>query len=189
MDSNTEKTHEPQLERIRKALELYMSKITTAKCPSQNLVANTYTFWQCEQMLLQNASHLIDWDIWVKTLLQDYQQIPDARNEINNLLAYIKMFIDQSHGQKGTKTEINISLPCSPGDTIYIIESEYKGRKKTGEKIVPAIVDRFIIGHSGIPMLDACTDDRWYYTLAPGQYYLSYEEAKAEINTSLPCQP
>lgn len=73
-------------------------------------------------------------------------------------------------------------LPCKKTITIYLIESVYNGRKKVKEVAVPADIDHFTIGENG-PVITACTREtnHWYEALEPGDYYMTLDDALAEI--------
>ena len=104
------------------------------------------------------------------------EEIADFRE---NYRAMTSMFADYKAAEVTGRLVI---LPCKPADTVYIIEGVYKGKKLIRESVVPAQVDRIIIGGSGKPVLDCCTEDgKWYISLEPWDYYLTREAAEADL--------
>ena len=73
-----------------------------------------------------------------------------------------------------------VVMPCKVTDTVYILESVYKGRKIVGEQVVPAQIDCVIIGGTtGKPVYDLCSETgKWYKSMEPGDFYLTAEEAE-----------
>lgn len=77
-----------------------------------------------------------------------------------------------------------ITLPCKVTDTVYILETVYKGKKVIGEQVVPAQIDRVIIGGTtGTPVYDLCSETgKWYKSMNPGEdFYLTAEEAEKAV--------
>lgn len=73
-----------------------------------------------------------------------------------------------------------VTLPCKVTDTVYVLETEYKGKKVIGERVVPAQIDRVIIGGTtGEPVYDLCSETgNWYKSMTPEDFYLTAEEAE-----------
>lgn len=75
-----------------------------------------------------------------------------------------------------------VTLPCNPKDTVFLIESVYEGRKKVGEEVVEAEIDRFIIADGKGPVADVCSDGGgWYEALEPKDFFRTREEAVAAM--------
>lgn len=73
-----------------------------------------------------------------------------------------------------------ILLPCKITDTVYVLESVFKGKKMVGERVVSAQIDRVIIGGAtGKPVFDLCSETgNWYKSMEPGDFYLTRGEAE-----------
>lgn len=74
-----------------------------------------------------------------------------------------------------------ITLSCKVTDTVYVLESVFKGKKAVREQVVPAQIDRVIIGGTtGQPVYDLCSETgKWYKSMNPGEdFYLTAEEAE-----------
>lgn len=74
-----------------------------------------------------------------------------------------------------------IKLPCKVGDKVYIIVSQYDGKKFVGEIVEPATVDSITFGDAGIPILTCCTKEDGWYAAEPGEYYLTREAAEQAL--------
>ncbi len=75
-----------------------------------------------------------------------------------------------------------VTLPCNPKDTVFLIESVYAGRKKIGETVAKAEIDRFIIADGKGPVADVCTDGGgWYEAMEPKDFFRTREEAVAAM--------
>ena len=73
-----------------------------------------------------------------------------------------------------------VTLPCKLTDTVYVLETAYKGKKAVGERVVSAKIDHITIGEAGKPVYDLCSEtENWYYSMEPGDFYLTREEAEA----------
>ena len=84
--------------------------------------------------------------------------------------------------RKAVEDGVIIRLPCALHDPVYVIEAEYKGRKKVREYVERAEIDCFRIGESGVPVADICTDGgNWYEAMEPKDYYTSREAADAAL--------
>ena len=75
---------------------------------------------------------------------------------------------------------VTITLPCNVGDTVYILEDKYKGKKVVGTEIIPGIVDHFTIGQLGRPIASISTDHYWIYCESD-EFYLTKEEAATAL--------
>lgn len=77
-----------------------------------------------------------------------------------------------------------VLLPCKVTDTVYILESVLKGKKVIGERVVSAQIDHVTIGGTtGKPVFDLCSETGvWYYSVEPGEFYLTREDAEAAIS-------
>lgn len=86
---------------------------------------------------------------------------------------------------RAEKDERLILLPCKTTDTVYVLESVFKGKKVIGGRVVSAQIDRVIIGGTtGKPVLDLCSETgNWYKSMEPGDFYLTKEEAEKVIGT------
>lgn len=76
-----------------------------------------------------------------------------------------------------------VILPCRVTESVYVLESVYKGRKMVGEQVVSAQIDRVVIGGTtGKPVYDLCSETgRWYKSMEPGDFYLTAEEAEVAL--------
>lgn len=76
-----------------------------------------------------------------------------------------------------------VILPYRVTESVYVLESVYKGRKIIGERVVSAQIDHVVIGGTtGKPVYDLCSETgRWYKSMEPGDFYLTAEEAEAAL--------
>jgi hypothetical protein len=74
-------------------------------------------------------------------------------------------------------------LPCGVNDTVYMIESVYKGKKCVGERVVSGQIDHITIGGTtGKPVYDVCTETgNWYCALEPGDFFPTREAAEQRV--------
>lgn len=75
---------------------------------------------------------------------------------------------------------ITVTLPCNVGDTVYILEDKFKGKKVIGTEIISGIVDHFTIGQLSRPIASICTNYCWLQC-ETDEFYLTREAAETEL--------
>ena len=116
--------------------------------------------------------------------LADYENAGMTPEEIITLKS-IKSWADAVEHELDKITELEkaerlVVLPCAVTDTVYVLETVYKGKKQIGERVVSAQIDHVTIGGTtGEPVYDLCSETgNWYYSMEPGDFYLTVEEAE-----------
>lgn len=125
------------------------------------------------------------------TRLKEYEDTglePKEIAEVQEAMAPIPFgrFHDIMEAERGGRV---VLLPCKVTDTVYIVETVFengkqkKRNKPSGERVVSAQIDHVTIeGTTGKPVYDLCSETgNWYYSLEPGEFYLTREEAEATI--------
>ena len=76
-----------------------------------------------------------------------------------------------------------VVLPCKVTDTVYLLESVFRGKKLIGEQVVSAQIDHVTIGGTtGKPVFDFCSETGgWHYALETGEFFFTREEAETKI--------
>ena len=122
--------------------------------------------------------------------LAAYEDTGLTPEEVEKLKEYMQPFTIQDMDRfreimRAEKDERLILLPCKITDTVYVLESVFKGKKVIGERVVSAQIDRVIIGGTtGKPVLDLCSETgNWYKSMEPGDFYLTREEAEKAMGT------
>lgn len=95
-------------------------------------------------------------------------------------------FHDIMEAERGGRLVV---LPCKVTDTVYIVETVFENGKQrsrnkpSGERVVSAQIDHVTIGGTtGKPVFDLCSETGgWHYALEPGEFFLTREEAEAEL--------
>lgn len=138
-------------------------------------------------------------DYGAGSLLFPSSEAVDEYCELESLHSWLRRESDLQKSKKYTLTQLRavkeiledgagvtgqlVILPCKVTDTVYIPESIFKGKKIIGERVVSAQIDHVTIGGTtGKPVFDICSETgNWYYSLEPGEFYLTREEAEAAI--------
>lgn len=126
--------------------------------------------------------------------LAAYENTGLAPEEVGRMKEYMQPFTIQDMDRFGEIMQAEkegrlVVLPCKVTDTVYITETVFENGKQkkrnrpSGERVVSAQIDHVTIGGTtGKPVFDLCTETgNWYYAMEPEQFYLTREEAEAEL--------
>lgn len=75
----------------------------------------------------------------------------------------------------------NVVLPCMAGDTVFVLQDGYEGKRLAETVVTDGVIDHFTIGGLGVPVADISTADRWLVACSDNEYYLTREAAAAAL--------